>query len=124
MSTEWDLFSRMGEPGFTYICGSFQSAFSTEEIRAHSRGEATISFCKGMKQPLADLQLLQPEMKETAMSRSYATPLRTSSMLEGDVPQEQMTKHIKMDCLFSFCKEGVRKLRDLMGMARTKANTI
>ena len=24
-----------------------------------------MSFCKGMKQPLADLQLLQPEMKET-----------------------------------------------------------
>ena len=26
-------------------------------------------------------------------------------MLEGDVPQEQMTKHIKIGCLFSFCKE-------------------
>ena len=25
-----------------------------------------MSFCKGMKQPLADLQLLQPETKETA----------------------------------------------------------
>ena len=53
--------------GFTQICGSFQSAFSTEEeIRAHSSGEATMSFCKAMKQPLADLQLLQPETKETA----------------------------------------------------------
>ena len=25
-----------------------------------------MSFCKGMKQPLADLELLQPETKETA----------------------------------------------------------
>ena len=52
---------------FTYICGSFQSAFSTEEeIKAHSSGDATMNFCKGIKQPLADLQLLQPETKETA----------------------------------------------------------
>ena len=39
------------------------------------------------------------------VSRSYGTPLRTSSMLEGDVPQEQMTKHIKLSCLFSFVKK-------------------
>ena len=53
--------------GFTYTRGSFQSACSTgEEIRAHSSGEAAMSFCKGMKQPLADLQLLQQETKETA----------------------------------------------------------
>ena len=39
-------------PGFTDICGSLQSAFSTvEEIRDYSSGEATTSFCKGMKQP-------------------------------------------------------------------------
>ena len=66
MCIEWDIFSMYGEvwPGFTYTCGSFQSAYSTgEEIRAHSSGEATMSFCKGMKQPLADLQ---PEKKETA----------------------------------------------------------
>ena len=45
-------------------------------------------------------------------------------MLEGDVLQEQMTKHIKIGCLFFFSKEGVRELRDLVGMAKTKSNTI
>ena len=50
-----------------------------------------MSFCKGMKQPLADLQPLQPEKKETVSGRPYGTPLKTSSMLEGDVPQGQMT---------------------------------
>ena len=63
-------------PGFTYSCGSFQSACSTgEEIRAHSSGGATMSFCKGMQQPLADLQPLQPEKKETASEPSlWHTP--------------------------------------------------
>ena len=112
-------------PDCTYTCGSFQSAYSTgEEIRAHSGGEATMSFCKGMKQPLADLQLLQPETKETASEPILWTPLKTPSMLEGDVPQQQMTKHIKIGCLFSFRKEGFRKLRDLVGTAKTNSNTI
>ena len=45
---------------------------TAEEIRAHSSGEATMSFCKGMKQPLADLQ---PEKKETASEPSlWHTP--------------------------------------------------
>ena len=104
---------------FTYTCGSFQSACSTgEEIRAHSSGEATMSFCKGIKQPLADLQLLQPEMKETA---SEPFLWRTSEDL----------KHVTGRCttgiddkthenmfFISFCKEGVRELRDLVGMAK------
>ena len=90
-----------------YACGSFQSACSTgEEIRAHLSGEATMSFCKGMKQPLADLQLLQPEMKETASEPIlWPTSEDTKHMLEGDVPQEQMTKHIKIGCLFFFVKK-------------------
>ena len=54
-------------PDCTYTCGSFQSAYSTgQEIRAHSIGEAAMSFCKGMKQPLTDLQPLQPGKRETA----------------------------------------------------------
>ena len=53
--------------GFTYTCGSFQSSCSTgEEIRALPSGEATMSFGKGMKQPLADLRPLKPEKQETA----------------------------------------------------------
>ena len=77
MSIEWDLFSTYGKvrPGFTYTCSSFQSAYSTgEDIRAHSSDEATMSFYKGMKQPLADLQPLQPEKKEIASERPYGTP--------------------------------------------------
>ena len=78
MPIEWDLFSTYMKvrPGFTYTCGSFQSAYSTEEeIRAHSSGEATMSFCKGMKQPMADLRPLQPEKKETASEPSlWHTP--------------------------------------------------
>ena len=35
-----------------------------------------------------------------------------------------MTKHIKIGCLFFFCKEGFRELRDLVGMAKTKSNKI
>ena len=93
-------------PDFTYTCGSFQSAYSTgEEIRAHSGGEATMSFCEGMKQPLADLQLLQPRRKRLQVSRSYGTPLKTPSMLEGDVTQEQTTKHIKHVVYFLFEKK-------------------
>ena len=111
-------------PGFTYICGNFQSAFSTEEeIRANSSGETTMSFCKGMKQTLADLQLLQLEMKETA---SEPILWHTSEDL----------KHVRERCTIGtddkthkyrfifFCKEGIRELRDLMGMAKTKQNTI
>ena len=91
------------QPDCTYTCGSFQSAYITgEEIRAHSGGEATMSFCNGMKQPLADLQLLQPERKRLQVSRSYGTPLMTPSMLEGDVPQEQMTNETHKNRLFIF----------------------
>ena len=93
MSIKWDLFSRMGDYRQTALIPV--AVFSTGEvIRAHSGGEATKSFCKGMKQPLADLQLLQPETKETASESTYGTPLKTPSMLEGDVPHEHMTKHI------------------------------
>ena len=78
VSIGWDLFSMYGKvwPGFTYTCGSFQSAYSTgDEIRAQSSGEAIMGFCKGMKQPLADLQPLQPEKKETASEPSlWHTP--------------------------------------------------
>ena len=35
-----------------------------------------------------------------------------------------MTKHIKIRCLFFYCKEGFRELRDLVGMGKTKSNTI
>ena len=60
-----------------------------------------MSFCKGMKQPLADLQPLQLEKKKRLqVSRPYGTPLKTSSMLEGDVPQGQMTKTQKQVYFF------------------------
>ena len=64
-------------------------------------GEATMSFRNGIKQPLADLQLLQPEMKETAGEPFLWTPLKTSSILEGDVPQEHTQKYLMTSCSFS-----------------------
>ena len=36
-------------------------------------------------------------------------------MLEGDVPQEHMTKHIKIGCLFSFVKKVSENLGTLWG---------
>ena len=82
---------------FTYTSGSLQSACSTgEEFRANSSGEATMSFCKAMKQPLADLQLFQPEKKETASEPFLLHTLKTSRMLEGDVPQELDDIHTKI----------------------------
>ena len=112
-------------PDFTYTCGSFQSAYSTgEEIRAHSSGKATMSFCKGMTQPLADLQLLQPETKEIASEPILWYTSEDPKHVRGRCTTGKMTKHIKIGCLFFFCKEGVRELRDLVGMAKTKSNTI
>ena len=111
MSIEWDLFSTYGKvrPGFIYTCGSFQSAYNTgEEIRAHSSGEATLSFYKGMKQqPLAHLQ---PEKKETASEPSlWHTPEDLKHVRETYTTGTD-DKHTKI--LF-FLYKGFRELRDL-----------
>ena len=45
------------------------------------------------------------------MSRPYSTPLKTSSLLEGDVQQGQM-RHRQQMFIF-FLKEGIRELSDL-----------
>ena len=76
-----------------------------------------MSFCKGMKQNLADLQLLQLETKETA---SELFLWHTSE--DPKHVRERCTTGI--GCLFFFCNESVRELRDLVGMAKTKSNTI
>ena len=82
--------------GFTYTCGSFQSAFSTgEEIRAHSSGEATMSFYKGMKQPLADLEPLQPEKKQTASEPSLWHTPEDLKLVRGRCTTGADDKHTK-----------------------------
>ena len=83
-------------------CGSYQSAFTTgEETRAHSSSEATWAFVTGMEQPLAES--LTREGKRTAGSCPCGTPqVDLRHMLEGDVPQDQMT-------VFIF-RGGIRKL--------------
>ena len=76
------------------FCGSFLSACSTgEETRANSSGEATMSFCKGMEQPLAESPTTPTrEERELQASRRYGTPqVDLRQMLEGDVPQDTMT---------------------------------
>ena len=105
MSIEWDLFSTYGKvrPGFTYTCGSFQSAYSTgEKTRAHSSGEATMSFCKAMKQPLADLQALQLEKKETASEPSLWHTPQNLKHVRGRYTTGTDDKHTKISCFFFF----------------------
>ena len=83
-----------------------------------------MSFCKGVKQCLADLQPLQPEKKETASEPSlWHTPEDLKHVRERCTTGTDYKTH-KIGCLFSFCSEGVGELRDLVGMAKTKANTI
>ena len=80
-----------------------------------------MSFCKGTKQPLADLQ---PEKKETASEPFlWHTPEDLKHVRQRCTTGADDKTH-EIGCLFSFCKEGVRELRDLMGMAKTKANTV
>ena len=58
-----------------------------------------------MEQPLAESPTR--EGKRTAVSHPYGTPqVDLRHMLEGGVPQDQMT-------VFIFVKEGIRKLSDL-----------
>ena len=126
MSIEWDLFSRMGDYGQTAIIPG--AVFSL--LTAQERSEPTQvvrppwAFVRGWNNLWQISNFSNRRRKKLQVSRSYGTPLKTPSMLEGDVPQEQMTKHIKIGCLFSFCKEGFRKLRDLVGMVKTNSNTI
>ena len=80
-----------------------------------------MSFCKGMKQPLADLQ---PEKKETASDPSLWHTSEDLKHVRGRCTTGTDDKTHKIGSLFSPCKEGVRELRDLVGMAKTKANTI
>ena len=113
MSIEWDIFSTYGKvrPGFTYTCGSFQSAYSTgEEIRADSSGEATMSFCKGMKQPLVDLQPLQPAKKETASEPSLWHTPEDLKHVRWRCTTGTDDKHTKVFFLY----KGLRELRDLL----------
>ena len=107
MSNEWDLFSTYGKvrPGFTYTCGSFQSAYSIgEEIRAYSSGEGTMSFVRGWNNLWQISNLSNQRRKRLQVSSPYGTPLKTSSMLEGDVPQEQRTNTQNKFLFFSFKK--------------------
>ena len=84
-----------------------------------------MSFCKGMKQPLADLQLLQLEMKETGeVSHSCGHTSEDLKHVTGRCTTGADDKTHKNRLFIFFCKEGVRELRDLVGMAKTKSNTI
>ena len=83
-----------------------------------------MSFCKGMKQPLADLQPLQPEKKETASEPFLWHTPEDLKPVRGRCTTGADDKTHKIGCLFYFSKEGVRELRDLMGMEKTKSNTV
>ena len=83
-----------------------------------------MSFYKGMKQPLADLQLLQPETKETESEPILWHTSEDLKHVRGRCATGTDDKTHEDRLLIFFCKEGVRKLRDLIGMAKTKANTI
>ena len=83
-----------------------------------------MSFCNWMKQPLADLQLLQPETKETASEPFLWHTSEDLKHVRGRCTTGADDKTHKDRLFIFFCKEGVRELRDLAGMAKTKSNTI
>ena len=83
-----------------------------------------MSFCKGMKQPLADLQFLQPETKVTASEPILWHTSEDPKHIRGRCTTGTDDKTHKNRLFIFFCKKGVRKLRDLMGMAKTNSNTI
>ena len=83
-----------------------------------------MSFCKGMKQPLTDLELLQPETKETASELILWHTSEDLKHVRGRCTTGTDDKTHENRLYIFFSKEGVKKLRDLMGMAKTKANTI
>ena len=83
-----------------------------------------MSFYNGMKQPLADLQLLQPETKETASEPFLWHTSEDPKHVRGRCTTGIGDKTHKNKLFIFFSKEGVRELRDLVGMAKTKSNTI
>ena len=83
-----------------------------------------MSFCKEMKQPLADIHLLQPETKETASESILWHTSEDLKHVRGRCTTGTDDETHKNRLFIFFCKEGVNKLRDLMGMANTKVNTI
>ena len=88
VSIEWDLFSTYGkvQPGFTYTCGSFQSAYSTGE--ATQVVKPLWAFVREWNNLWQISNLSNRRRQRLQVSHSYGTPLKTSSMLERDVPQE------------------------------------
>ena len=79
-----------------------------------------MSFYKGMKQPLADLQLLQLQTKETASEpflwHTYEDPKHVRGRCTTGIDDKTHKNRL-------FCKEGVRELRDLVGMAKKQSQT-
>ena len=80
-----------------------------------------MSFCKGLKQPLADLQ---PETKETASEPFLWHTSEGLKHVRGRCSTGADDKTHKNRLFIFFCKKGVRELRDIVGMAKTKSNTI
>ena len=61
-----------------------------------------MSFCKGMKQPLAGLQPLQPEKKETASEPSLWHTPEDIKHVRGRCTTGADDKHPKTSCLFFY----------------------
>ena len=83
-----------------------------------------MSFCKGMKQPLADLQPLQQETKETASEPFIWHTSEDLKHVRGRCTRGADDKTHKNTLFNFFCKEFVRELRDHVRMTKTKSNTI
>ena len=127
MSIEWDLFSRMGDDGQTALIPvAVFSLLTAQEMRSEPTQvvRPPWAFVRGWNNLWQISNFSNRRRKRQQVSRSYGTPLKTPSILEGDAPQGTDDKHIKIGCLFSFCKEGFRELRNLVGMVKTNSNNI
>ena len=94
ISTEWDLFSCMGEYDqaslipvavFSLLAAQERRSVPTQVVRPLW---AVVTRCNNLWQ-ISNLS--NRRRKRLQVSSPYGTPLKTSSMLEGDIPQGQMT---------------------------------
>ena len=71
-----------------------------------------MSFCKGIKQPLTDLQLLQAEKREKASEPILWHTHENLNHVRGRCTTGTDDKTHKNRLFIFFYKEGVRELRD------------
>ena len=91
VSSEWDLFSCMGKHGETSLIpvAVFSLLAAQERTSEPTQVVSPLwAFVRGWNNLWQISNFSNQRRKTLQVSRSYGIPLKTSSMLEGDVPQE------------------------------------